>query len=285
MKHLKIEGIVEKRFEKLNEAFDMARLHFHEDDIRIFRVKVKKLEACLGLIDAAKAHSRPVKLLPKMVKVNQLFGEIRTLQMQQNHVQDRIKEMNIGSPDAYLKFISDQILQHMEDIGKELKGNQPFNKEEDKMMDLLPQQLSKEAILQFVRSEGDIVEKLLEPIFPADKSFHEVRKHLKNLLYISPYVNLGMAALSPYKLLDNFEAIDEFTKVLGKFQDMNTALECLYCSAPKIDADENEKISLRKLEEIWVEAREAFRVQIYDEIQKIIASGRTAATPVEWVVM
>jgi len=166
MKHLKIEVIFEKRFEKLNEAFDMARLHFHEDDIRIFRVKVKKTAACLELINAAKAHGHPVKFPPKMAKVNQLFGEIRSLQMQQNHVQDSIKEKNIGSPDAYLKFISDQILQHMEDIGKALKGIQPFKKEEDELMGLLPQQLSKEAILQFVRSEGNKVEKLLEPVFP-----------------------------------------------------------------------------------------------------------------------
>jgi len=285
MKHLKIEGIFEKRFEKLNEAFDMTRLHFHEDDIRIFRVKVKKTAACLELINAAKAHGHPVKFPPKMAKVNQLFGEIRTLQMQQNHIQDRIKEKNIGSPDAYLKFISDQILQHMEDIGKALKGIQPFKKEEDELMGLLPQQLSKEAILQFVRSEGDKVEKLLEPVFPADKSFHEARKHLKNLLYISPYANVDMTALSPYKLLSSFEAIDEFTKVLGKFQDMNTALDCLSRSVPKIDAGENEKISLRQLQKIWVEAREAFRAQIYDELQKITASGRTAEAPLAWVVM
>jgi len=94
-----------------------------------------------------------------------------------------------------------------------------------------------------------------------------------------------MVALSPYKLLTSFESIDEFTSLLGKFQDMNTALDCLYRSVPKIDAGENETISLRQLEQIWVEAREVFRTQIYDEISRITASGRTAEAPVEWVVM
>ena len=45
MKHLKIEGIFEKRFEKLNEAFDMARLHFHEAELEAGSVDVEERNA------------------------------------------------------------------------------------------------------------------------------------------------------------------------------------------------------------------------------------------------
>ena len=285
MKHLKIEGILEKRFEKLNEAFEKARLHSQENDIRLFSVKVKKLAACLQLLDNAKAHGHPIKLPQNMARISELFGNIRTLQMQQIHIQDRIKEKNIGSPETYLRFIGDQILEHMEDAAKHIKGEYPFKKEEDKLLALLPKQLSREAMLHFVSSEGDALEKLFIPVFPADKSFHEARKHLKTLLYISPYLNLEIAELSPFKLFTSFEAINEFTRLLGKFQDMNTALECLYVSVPKMEIDENEKAILRGLEQTWVEAKEVFRVQIYNELQKIAACGRTAAVPVEWPVM
>jgi CHAD domain len=285
MKHLKIEGIIEKRFGKINEAFESARQHFNADDIRIFRVKVKKLAACLNLIDAAKGHGHPVKLPRKVVKLNQLFGAIRTLQMQQVHIQNTIKENQIGSPETYLKFISNQILQHMEDAGKQLKGIRSFKKEEEKLLKSLPGQLNREAILQFVRSEGHILEKLLTPVFPADKSFHEARKHLKNLLYVSPYINLEMSVLSPYKVLSSFEDIDSFTKLLGSFRDLNTALDCLHTAVQKIETDENEKVILRRVEQIWSKAREAYRIQIYDELQKITASGQTAESPVEWLVM
>jgi hypothetical protein len=282
MKHLKIEAIIEKRFEKIGEAFDKARLHFQEDDIRIFRVKVKKLSAFLQLIDKAKTHGHSIELSQHMVKLNHLFGTIRSLQMQQNYVQDRINEKNISSPDTYLKFLSDQILQHMVAAGQQVKGIASFKKEEVKLLGLLPKELSRKDMLQFVRSEGDIIEALFAPVFLTDKSLHNARKHLKNLLYIAPYTDLEIAALSPYKLLSSFEAIDEFTKLLGKFQDMDTVLGSLYLSVPKIDIDENEKINLRRLEQIWVEAREVFRVQIYDQLQLITAANRTAG-PLELV--
>ncbi|MBB6113056.1 CHAD domain-containing protein [Mucilaginibacter lappiensis] len=285
MKHPKIEGVIEKRFEKINEAFDKARLHFHEDDIRIFRVKVKKLSACLQLMNNAKAHRHSVKLPQKMAKLSQLFGAIRALQMQQDHVQHTIKEKQFRLPDSYLKFISDQILGHMENVSKHINGTQPFKKEQERLLKLLPDQLSHEAILEFVRTESDMIEKLLSPVFPADKSFHEARKHLKNLLYISPYINLEMSELSPYKLLSGFEEIDSFTKLLGNFHDLNTALYCLHTTVQKIEPDEDEKETLRQLEQTWIEAREAFRIQIYDDLHGIVASGRTAESLVEWPVM
>ena len=285
MKHLKIEGILEKRFEKINEAFDKARLHFHEDDIRVFRVKVKKLAACVHLIDNAKVNGHHIELPQKIVKLDQLFGNIRTLQMQQNYVQQTIKEKLIGSPDSYLKYISDQVLQHIKDASKHIKGDEPFKEEEGKLLGLLPKHLSREAILEFVRSEGDKLEKLFTEVFLTDKLFHQVRKHLKDLLYISPYIDLEMKALSPFKFLSSFEDIDAFTKILGDFHDLNTALDCLQSAVQKIEPGEDEKATLRKLEQIWAREKEALRVQIYDELQKITASGRTVEAPVEWVVM
>ena len=45
MKQSEIEGIIEKRFGKINAAFENVRMHLSEDEIRLFRVKVKKLAA------------------------------------------------------------------------------------------------------------------------------------------------------------------------------------------------------------------------------------------------
>jgi hypothetical protein len=69
MKHLEIEAIVEKRLEKIDTAFNKARLQLNQDDIRAFRVKVKKLAAFLRLVNAAKAQAHPIKLPRKMLKV------------------------------------------------------------------------------------------------------------------------------------------------------------------------------------------------------------------------
>jgi hypothetical protein len=272
MKHRKLEGIVEKRFEKINEAFEKALLHFHEDDIRIFRVKVKKLAAVLQLLDAEKAHVHPVKLPPGMIKISRLFGAIRTLLMQQNQVQNTIKEQQNRLPETYLKFISEQILESIKEVSKHINGTEPFKKEEEKLLGLLPIKLSQETMLKFVHTEGDALEKLFAPVFPDDKSLHEARKHLKNLLYVLPYVDMDISAVSPYKLLTSFEDINDFTKLLGNFHDLDTALSYLHLSVHKIEADADEKVTLRQLDRIWTAEKEVFRDQIYQEIQKISAS-------------
>jgi CHAD domain-containing protein len=285
MKQSEIVGIIEKRFEKIDAAFDNVRMHLNEDDIRLFRVKVKKLEACLHLIDPAKDHPHPIKLPQKIARTYRLSGAIRTLQVQQNQVQKTLKGKQILPPETYLKLISDQLLQHISVFNKHIKGTKPFKKEEEKLLALLPKHLSQETVQQFIQSNADRFEKLFTPVFLPDKSFHEARKLLKTLLYTSPYLQMDISTIFPYPLLSTYEDIDALTIVLGGFHDLETAINCLHKECQKIEIDENEKSVLRNIENLWVKEREAFRKKIYDEIEKITASGRPAETLVKWPVM
>jgi hypothetical protein len=281
MKQSKLAHIIEKRFEKINAAFDSVRLHLHEDDIRLFRVKVKKLAACLHLIGAAKDHPHPIKPPQEIVKAYQLAGAIRKLQMQHNHVQKTLKGTKIPPPDAYLKLISEQLLQHISAFNKHIKGTNPFKKEEEKLLALLPEHLSQKTVQQFIQSAGETIEKLLTPVFLPDKSFHEARKVLKTLLYISPYLEMDISSISPYALLSTYEDIDAFTIILGGFHDLDTAINCLHTECQKIEIDENEKAVLRNIETLWIKEREAFRKKVYDELQKITSSARSAPQSVQ----
>jgi hypothetical protein len=82
-------------------------------------------------------------------------------------------------------------------------------------------------------------------------------------------------------LLSTYENIDAFTIVLGGFHDLNAAIDCLHTAAQKNEIDESEKIVLRNMETLWIKEREAFRKKIYDEIQQITASGRSAESLVQ----
>ena len=281
MKQSEIAHIIEKRFEKVNTAFDSVRMHLNEDDIRLFRVKVKKLAACFHLMDAAKDHPHPIKLPQKISRTYQLAGTIRKLQMQHNHVQKTLKGKQILPPDTYLKLISDQILQHISAFNRHIKGTKPFKKEEEKLLTLLPQNLSKKTVQQFIQSQRDTIEKLLTPVFLPDKSFHETRKVLKTLLYISPYLEMEISSITPYALLSTYEDIDAFTIILGGFHDLDTAINCLHTECQKIEIDENEKAVLRNIETLWIKERETFRKKVYDELQKITSSARSAPKSVQ----
>lgn len=282
MKHSEIEGIIEKRFGMINTAFDNVRMHLNEDDIRLFRVKVKKLAAFLNLFDAAKQDSHPFKIPRKITKTYLLSGTIRKLQIQQNQIQKTLKGKEIIAPERYSKLISDEILQNISAFKKHLKGINPFKKEEEKLLALLPRHLSQKTVQQFIQLKRDAVKKLLLPVFLPDKTIHELRKTLKNLLYILPYLKVDISTLTPNTLLCTSEDIRAFTIVLGVFHDLDTAIGCLHKACQKIEIVENEKEVLRNIENLWVKERESFRQKIYDVIQKITVSDKPAISMVKW---
>jgi hypothetical protein len=280
MKHLKIEMILEKRIEKIDAALINVRLQLQPEEIRAFRIKIKKLVAFLRLINGAKGHGHAVKLPPKMVKIYQLLGVVRTVQLQQSYIQ-KTGNGQPGSPDTYLACLTDQLQQHSAEVHQHLKGLKPLNKSAEKIGKFLPKQISRAAILQFIQSEGDALAELFSPVFPSDKSFHEARKLLKNLLHISPYLDMEIKEISPYTALTSYEDIKELTVLLGDFQELRTVIESLHAAIPRIEIDDNEKNLLRGLEVLWIKDRENLRDRIYSELQKITASGRTIKHPLE----
>jgi hypothetical protein len=275
MKHREIENIIKKRFEKVNEAFDNVKLRFVEDDIRIFRVKVKKLQSCINLIGGAENHLHPIKLPRKIAVFYKISGAIRTLQMQRNNIQKTLDGKQTVLPQTYLTLITNKIDHHVKTASKLIKSERPFEKVQAKLLDLLPQHLSTKTIGKLVHSERREFEKLITPIFLSDQSIHAIRKVLKNLLYLSPYIDMDTASFLPYALLSTEENIDSFSVVLGSFHDINAAIECLYAECLKVKVDDNEKKVLRDIASIWISERETARENIYDELQKIIASGRS----------
>jgi hypothetical protein len=285
MKHREIENIIKKRFENINSALDNVRLYFIEDDIRKCRVKLKKLQSCLNLIGGAENHLHPLKLPRKIAKFYKISGAIRTLQVQRNHIQKTLDGKQIELPKIYLTLITNKIDHHVKTASKLIKGERPFEKEQVKLLDLLPHHITNKTIGQFIHSKQGEFEKLITPVFLSDQSIHAIRKVLKYLLYISPYIDMDIGSFLPYALLSTEHNIDSFTVILGSFHDLSTAIESLYAECVTVKVDDNEKKVLRDIASIWISERETVRENIYDELQKIIASGRPTESLVKWPVM
>jgi hypothetical protein len=285
MKHREIENIIKKRFEKVNEAFDNVKLRFVEDDIRIFRVKVKKLQSCINLIGGAENHLHPIKLPRKIAVFYKISGAIRTLQIQRNNIQKTLDKKQTVLPQTYLTLITNKIDHHVKTASKLIKSERPFEKVQAKLLDLLPQHLSTKTIGKLIRSERREFEKLITPIFLSDQSIHAIRKVLKNLLHISPYIEMSTGGFLPYALLSTEENIDSFSIILGSFHDLSVAIDSLYAECLKINVDDNEKKVLRDIASIWISERETVRENIYDELKKIIASRGLTESQVKLPVM
>ena len=285
MKHREIEAIIKKRFEKLNTAFNQVGLHYEENDIRLFRVKVKKLQACLLLMECEKNHHKAIVLPSKIAKFYKVSGAIRAIQLQEIHIRKIKAGANIMLPETYLAILSDKILHLIGKASKLLSTDKPFGKEEVKLLGLLPHHLDTARIDKFIASEGTKLKKLFAPVFPTDISLHEVRKILKALLYISPYLARDIGTLLPYSLLSSTAQIDALTAILGNFHDLNIAIDCLHTECLALDIPEDEKALLRNIECQWIEGRTAMHEKIYDQLTKINASLVPVESLVKWPVM
>lgn len=279
MKHHKIEGIIKKRFEKLNAAFDQVRLHFKEDDIRLFRVKIKKLQACLLLLGDAKDHHQALRLPRKITVFYKLCGAIRTLQLQETQILKTLTGTDIKPPEYYLQSVSDKILHLREKATVFLSRDEPFGKEEAKLLELLPRHYGSAATGKLLTSEGTKLKKMFAPVFPSDAALHEIRRTFKNLLYLSPYITTDIGVFLPYSLLSTTAQIDSFTAILGDFHDLNIAIECLHTECQDIEVNEVEKAVLRNIEDRWMTEKNAAHREIYNQMQRIIASRLPSAPP------
>jgi len=285
MKHADIENIIKERLDKVNSAFNKARMHLHEDDIRVFRVKVKKLAASLNLFIEANDHNDHIVVPRKIEKAFQMTGALRSLKMHQNLIKKTLDGKQLAPPEKYLKQIDEKILQYKASFNDYIKDPIPFKKTEERLMKVLPENMSEKNIRRFINVQGVVLENLISQVFPPDKTLHEIRKLLKTLLYISPYTEIEFSALFPFSLLCSYDHVVVFTAILGSFHDINVAIELLHKTCEQIEIDENEKTVLRNIEALWVSEKEDVRKKIYDEIQKIIMSGRAAERPADWPVM
>ncbi|EHQ31013.1 CHAD domain-containing protein [Mucilaginibacter paludis] len=281
MRHKEIESIIRKRFEKLNTAFEQVRLHFREDDIRSFRVKVKKLQACLYLMEHVKDHHHAICVPRHIADLYKLSGTIRTLQMQERCIRKTLTAKNMALPQTYLALLSGKILHAVGELAKLISNHESLGKEELNLVDLLPHHLSQGDIEKFIASKEDALKKLIAPVFPTDVALHEIRKELKNLLYTSPYIPTDIGTLSSFALLSTPAQMDSFTIILGDFHDMNVAIDCLHAECTDIEINDDEKAVLRNIETQWMNERTSIREKVYDQIQKITASILPLASPVK----
>lgn len=276
MKHEEIRRIIKKRFEKLDFAFDNVRLHYSEDSIRVFRVKVKKLQACLNLIHSEKGDGQPIALPTKINKLYDAAGAIRSLQIQQQYIHKTLRDKHTVLPETYLNWLTSHITNLIEIAANQSHLKQPFEKAEHQVLKELPDRLTKKTIRKFTRSNLHTLGKLLAPVFPEDESFHAVRKLLKGLLYTWPYLENNVSLISSYSTLSSEQSITSFTVLLGNFHDISSALHLLHANCFNDQFSENEREILRDIEKIWRKDNETAREKINTRLQKIISSKQSS---------
>jgi CHAD domain-containing protein len=256
MKQKKIIRVVRKRFCKIREVFPRVIARFGGTDIHTLRVEIKKLRAFLRLLAGTKGRTgrtgRPQ--LPKQLhRLYQLAGQIRNLQLQQEHIRAAFKGNEGNLPQAYLKNLRVEEENNILLIARLVSDKLSIKKEEKKLIGALPGHLRTQSRVDLIRAQSARLEKLAGSITPIpDETIHSIRKLIKDLLYTRSYIQREAVLILPVSLLSE-KGDRSITQALGEFQDARTGLQLLQASYVDNIAGMEERAVLEDLKRRWTE--------------------------------
>src|ERR1051326_2620249 len=102
MKHDEMIELAGKNFDEINRLAKKIIHHFNAEDIHDFRVNIKKFRAFLRMASMENDDSGKYKLPKRLKKFYEIAGNIRSLQLQEQHIKKVIKETYIKQPGNYL---------------------------------------------------------------------------------------------------------------------------------------------------------------------------------------
>jgi len=281
MKRKETIRIIRKKFEKLNRIYRSMIIHFDPEDIHDFRVEVKKLKAFLrltGITGAASGNASGKELarlrLPrKLRELYRITGNIRNLQLQQQHIRKACLTGGIEFPDHYLYVLSTGAATQVMLADYLVRGKKSFKKEERRIVANLPIRPGKKADERYLRMHTKKIGDLLTPLCPTDEVLHSIRKNLKDLQYTSTYTERynrqpGFLPQQSGYLPLTYPEIGSFTSLLGDLQDLCIGIDLLQPAYINRGNSEKEKKILRDLRGQWLDEKSRKQEEIYVQLKE-----------------
>lgn len=268
MKEKEIEEIVEDRFKTIDKLLPKIIKEFYSDNIHDFRVEIKKLRAFLRLLDTEKEIDHP--LIPKLLKsFYSYIGIIRNIQLHRHNLFKYIDDYKIEKPGEYFKILDEEENYWRDDADALMEDNN-FDDVKKEIVKELPHKLEKSAVKKFAEEKLEELKEQLKDVYD-DVGIHNIRKILKDILYIWNYIkeykNLppAIAKEKDLKLLTN---------QLGNFLDKCIQLEFLQPGYLNKIPSETERNILEKIRDEFLHEKHIMMRQLnysFNELKEQLA--------------
>lgn len=256
---------IENRFIKINSTLDLVLANYDIEDIHHLRVEIKKLKAFLHLLKAGLNDSYAFKLPAGIKRFYKTIGVVRSLQLQQ----DRCKKMAAETDDHLpLQYMSELEAEEKATIAKAknvITSKKTFIKEKKHLISVLKKGHGEIKVNLFLKSAIKLLRQHLISENPGDKTLHAVRKILKDILYIQPFIEAKIKSTFP-SILSDQSNLKSLATLLGDFQDIYTGLKLLKVYVTN-SLPEPERIFLKNVEKEWKEEKEEIRKKIMDRLK------------------
>jgi CHAD domain-containing protein len=260
----KAKKIIGERYEGINKYLKKPNQWFDSGHIHSFRLEVKKLNSFLGLLSVG---ADKIKLPKRLKEVYKILGRIRMIQLQEKNVFGTAKDLGIDVPVRYLvslKIEKAELKKRAKDLVENIRSLKA-----KKLGWEMPRLISSEnAGLYLGRQENSLSELITSQ--RNDKSLHEVRKILKNMLYDLPFLKHEMKERMEFSH-DNTHQMKSLESNLGAFHDISLSLQQL-TTALNGQYEGEEREILKSIQQQWLKNKDHLRNRL--DFSRLIITGK-----------
>ena len=265
MKKATVIKEVEKRCRRLHRHHRNLLEEFGVEAIHDFRVEIKKLRAFLRLLNGGDETqkttlriSRPLRLFYRTV------GAVRCLQLQQKMVGEWCGELACELPVAYLALLRQKEAEAKAAV-RQAALHFSFPRFRQNLLKAVQQKSDETAAAEFLATiKCRLLLYLPAAVVVADEDLHELRKRLKDLLYVWPFLLSFLPSVFPTDVLSRERCL-QLTEKLGGFQDISVAL--LFFEPAYLDTvAEAERAVLQRLKQYCAQKKEELKAGILQEL-------------------
>jgi CHAD domain-containing protein len=209
--------ILDKRCRRLQKQKEQLLTGFAAETNHDFRVEVKKLRAFLRLLKCAHPQAECLHLPKSLQQLYRFVGDVRSIQIQRQWVLSVCKELACAVPAGYMEVLArkeKEAIKRAQEKAQEISLpliHQQLQKE-------LPLSWQKNGVETFVRQKQLQLATLLSAVLISDEVLHDLRKLLKDLLYIWPIIEEEVGNTMIPGLFSK-EACLRLAEKLGNYQD------------------------------------------------------------------
>lgn len=217
----KLGETIEKHTSGLQKHYNRVLHGFQKEDIHDFRVEIKKLRALFRLVNTS--ETTHLLEIPKPIrKFYRFVGNVRNLQLHEQRIRSLRKDLLIEKPVLYLQILSNEEKLEREKA-KKMAGHVSFKDFEKNFAGDLPAELAEDMKNKFVQNIKSALTKIFMLPVLHDEAIHDVRKLVKDLMYNHDFLQELVALVLPPGL-NNVEAMNDLTNVLGNYHDLCLAV-------------------------------------------------------------
>ncbi len=246
MKPRQPKAIIKKELEIIDKLTGKKKID--NELLHKLRTTYKKLRALvrmqLGMGNA--------KVLPAFLnKLYKTAGNSRDLLLHVEYIKEATKEKS-NYPEAYIKIIKKEAAKHRKKLKARFKD---FDKKGllKEILDAMPKEATgTKDLLRWQKKQYDTIKKLAVEA-PTDKTIHDIRKRVKDVLYVFTHVD-------EQAYVKQIEHLKILAADLGQYQDYSIQLQILSEHTAEILPEES--IALKKAAQIWTAGKKRLKKRI-----------------------